>query len=297
MNRPRAEHALPDKRAVRRAFDRARAFDDVWVVHDEARGRLMERLDFFRVMPELVVDLGCGTGRGLCGLAARYPGARILGVDASGGVLGAAYLTSAGASQRTVVLGGDAEALPLKAASVQLLFANLCLPFCRPDRVFAEAARVLADGGLFVFSTVGPDTLQEVRRAWLDVDDGVHVHAAFDMHDLGDLALASGLAEPVLDVDRLEVTYPDPAALVRDLRGCGAVNTAAGRRRGLTGVSRWRAFERGLVASGGSDGRFAVTVELVLGQAWGRGRAQSSRAPSHGEVEVPIEKIGRRSRG
>ncbi|HET7133510.1 MAG TPA: malonyl-[acyl-carrier protein] O-methyltransferase BioC, partial [Gammaproteobacteria bacterium] len=130
-------------------------------------------------------------------------------------------------------------------------------------------------------------------RAWSGIDTAIHVHAAFDMHDLGDLALASGLVEPVLDVDRLEVTYAEPRDVLRDLRACGAMNVAAGRRRGLTGVRRWQAFERRL-AEPRRDGRFAVTMELVLGQAWGRGAARP-RGGSPGEVSVAVDRIRRRS--
>jgi malonyl-CoA O-methyltransferase len=297
MNRPRAEHALPDKRAVRRVFDNAAAFETACAVHDEARQRLLERLELFRLAPRTVVDLGCGTGRSLPQLAARYPAARTLGVDASLGMLRAVHRHGA-SGERTSLLAADAEALPLRDGSVQLLFANLCLPFCRPDRVFSEAARVLEAGGLFAFSTVGPDTLRELRQAWRGADDRIHVHAAFDMHDLGDLALRSGLAEPVLDVDRLDVTYEDLDCLVRELRDCGAVNTAAGRRRELTGPARWRAFEARLAAERGTGERLRVTVELVSGQAWGRGPIVTEpRDVGPTEVAVPVERIGRRGPG
>ncbi len=178
---------------------------------------------------------------------------------------------------RIAVVGGDAERLPLATGSVQLVLANLVLPWCKPQNLFAEAARVLEAGGLLLFATLGPDSLQEVRRAWGAVDDRLHVHAAFDMHDLGDLALAAGLGEPVLDVDRIELTYAQPSALVRDLRAWGAVNVAAGRRRELTGRQRWRGFERHLGAVT-RNGRFAVTVELVLGLAWGSGKPRAARS-------------------
>jgi malonyl-CoA O-methyltransferase len=168
------------------------------------------------------------------------------------------------------------------------------LPWCDPRALFTEMARVLAPGGVLLFATLGPDSLQEVRRAWSGIDTAIHVHAAFDMHDLGDLALAAGLAEPVLDVDRLEVTYAEPRDLLRDLRACGAMNVAAGRRRGLTGVRRWRAFERRLADQRRADGRFAVTIELVLGQAWGGGAARQRGGPP-GEVAVAVDRIGRRS--
>ena len=91
-----------------------------------------------------------------------------------------------------------------------------------------------------------------------------------------------------MDVDRLEVTYAELEDLVRDLRACGAMNVAAGRRRGLLGVRRWRAFERRLHAER-RDGRFAVTMELVFGQAWGRGAARKRGGPP-GEVAVAVER-------
>ena len=282
------DDALPEPRAARRAFDRAREFESACFIHDEARSRLTARLDLVRLVPTVAVDLGCATGRGAAALAARYPAARVLAVDSSLGMLRAA---AAGACGTVRVLGGDAAALPLSAGSVELVLANLVLPWCRPERLFAEAARVLADGGALLFATLGPDSLQEVRAAFAAVDDRIHVHAAFDMHDLGDLALAAGLAEPVLDVDRIEVTYADVAGLARDLRAVGAVNVAGGRRRSLTGRRRWGRFVERLPL--GPDGRLAVTIELILGQAWGRGPV--ARPPvGSSEVRVPVERIRRR---
>lgn len=285
----RLEEALPEKRAARRAFDRARNFGAASFIHDEARTRLLARLDLLRLAPRRVVDLGCGLGSGASVLAARYPEAQVVALDSSLAVL---RDVAASTDRAFAVVGGDAEHLPLHTHRAELVLANLVLPWCRPEVAFAEAARVLAADGVVLFATLGPDTLKEVREAFATADDRIHVHAAFDMHDLGDLALAAGLAEPVLDVDRLEVTYLDVAALVRDLRAMGAVNVAGGRRRGLTGVARWRRFERALVATAGR--RFAVTVELILGQAFGRGPARDRGRPEPGEILVPLERLKRR---
>jgi malonyl-CoA O-methyltransferase len=283
------DDALPETRAARRAFDRARHFESACFVHDEARSRLLERLELVRIAPGVAVDLGCATGRGAARLAARYPTARVLAVDSSLGMLRAA---AAGAAEAVRIVAGDATALPLHAGCVDLVLANLVLPWCRPERVLAEAARVLRDGGALLFATLGPDSLQEVRAAFAAVDDRIHVHAAFDMHDLGDLALEVGLAEPVLDVDRIQVTYADVTGLVQDLRAVGAVNVAGGRRRSLTGRRRWGRFVERLPHR--ADGRVAVTVELILGQAWGRGPV-ARRGSSAGEIRIPISRIKRHS--
>jgi len=284
----RLDEALPEKRAARRAFDRARDFAGASFIHEEARTRLLARLDVLRLAPRVVVDLGCGLGSGASALAARYPAAQVVALDSSRSMLRSAAASTDGAF---VVVGGDAERVPLKAHCAELVLANLVLPWCRPDVVFAEAARVLAADGVALFATLGPDTLKEVREAFAAADDRIHVHAAFDMHDLGDLALAAGLAEPVLDVDRLEVTYADVAALVRDLRAMGAMNVAGARRRGLTGVTRWRTFEQALAPTPGR--RFSVTVELILCQAFGQGPVQ--RRGETGEIRVPLERLKRPS--
>jgi malonyl-CoA O-methyltransferase len=278
---------LPERAAARRAFERARDFDSSCFVHDEARARLVERLDLVRLDARTIVDLGCASGRSAAALAQRYPGARVLAVDAAGAMLKAARASACPAA----LVRADVERLPLRDASVDLAFANLVLPWCRPQALFAEAARVLRANGALLFSTLGPDTLGELRGAFASADRAIHVHAAFDLHDLGDWAASAGLAEPVVDVDRIEVTYASVRNLVRDLRGVGAINVAAGRRRTLTGPRRWAAFERAL---GGERERFAVTVELVLGLAWGAGLGASKRGPS-AEITIPIGEIRRPS--
>lgn len=290
----RVELALPEPRAARRAFDRAASgFAAASAVHDELRGRLLERLDWLAVTPELAVDAGCGVARGALELARRYPRARVLALDSSSGMLAAAR-AELPQSPAIGLAAGDVARLPLRDASVDLLLASLVLPWSRPEAFFAEAARTLTDGGVVLFSTVGPDSLAELRRAWAQVDDRIHVHAAFDMHDLGDLALAAGLRDAVLDVDRLEVEYADLAAAVADLRACGAVNVAAGRRRTLTGPRRWRGFAARLAAEA-PEPPLKLTLEVVLGQAFGSGRPARARAFG-GEIGVPVDRIGRGGR-
>jgi malonyl-CoA O-methyltransferase len=289
MTTIKPELALPGKHASRAAFARAApTFDAACFVHDWTRARLLERLPLLRVDPKFIVDLGSATGRSAAALARQFPGARVLALDTSLAMLGAVERAAAVAP-----IAGDAERLPLVSKSVSLALANLVLPWCRPDAFFRELARVLAPGGALMFATLGPDTLREVRRAWASVDAGVHVHAAFDMHDLGDAAAAAGLAEPVLDVERMTLRYRDVADLVRDARACGAVNTAAGRRRALTGRKRWQAFAQALHGAARGE-RFDVTIEVIFGQAWGSGgRAHAARD----EVVVPLTRISRRARG
>jgi malonyl-CoA O-methyltransferase len=190
----------------------------------------------------------------------------------------------------------DAASLPLRSGSVDLVFSNLMLHWCgEPDAVLAECRRVLRPGGLLTFTTFGPDTLVELRRAWAAVDDRTHVNRFVDMHDLGDALLRAGLAEPVMDVERYTLTYGTVPDLMRDLRAVGAGNANAGRPRGLTGraaIGRVTAAYEELRR----DGRLPATCEVVYGHAWCPTGPPLPRSSS-GEVTVPVDRIGKRRRG
>jgi malonyl-CoA O-methyltransferase len=189
---------------------------------------------------------------------------------------------------------GQAAALPLRDASIDLVFSNLMLQWCDdPAAVFRECRRVLRPGGLLTFTTFGPDTLVELRRAWATADGHAHVNRFTDMHDIGDALVRSGLAEPVMDVDRYTLTYDSVRDLMRDLKAIGAHNANAGRPRGLTGKG---ALDRMTAAyeTYRRDARLPATYEVVFGQAWCPvGTPHRKRPP--GEVLVPVGKIGRRS--
>ena len=282
---------LPDRTAALVRLRRASAtFDDADAVHTEARARLLARLPLFKLDPRRIVDLGTATGKAVPELADQYPDAQILAIDLCRH-MAARTRARCRRLERTAAITGDAERLPLRDGSIDLVFANLLLPWCDPAEVFREAARVLRDGGLLLFTTVGPDTLGEVREAWSEVDDGLHVHGFVDMHDLGDLATRSGLAEPVLDIDRLTVTYPDVDGLVSDLRACGATNVAHGRRSQLTGRSRWNAF-RDRMESQRTEAGLSIGVELIFGQTWGTGSAKP-RSGSR-SVSISVDEVTRR---
>ena len=113
---------------------------------------------------------------------------------------------------------GDAERLPLADGSIDLILSNLMLQWCDPDRVFAEFRRVLAPNGLLTFTTLGPDTLKELRSAWGQVDSHTHVNQFIDMHDIGDSLVRNGFAAPVLDVERYTLSYLDVRKLAADLK-------------------------------------------------------------------------------
>ena len=291
MSAPRAPVPGPllDRAAIRRHHDRASAgYDASAVLAARLREAMVARLDWIAFAPEVALDLGCGTGHGAAALAVRWPGARVIGLDASRGMLREAQRQAANPSIEW--LHGEAEALPLPDASVDCVFSNLALPWCEDiDAVFLEVARVLRPRGLFTFTTVGPDTLIELRAAFRATDDGVHVHAFTDMHDLGDGLVRAGFAEPVLDVSRYTLTYPDVDALMRELKATGAQNAASGRPRGLMGRRRLRAMAEAYEPHRAA-GVLPASVEAVFGQAWGA----LARAQDENEFAFPVSAIRRR---
>lgn len=264
------EQALPVKGDARRAFERAAAtYDASAVLEREVGRRLFEHLDPIVIAPRRIVDLGCGTGDAFETLGKRFPKAELVGVDFSQAMLHRARGRS-GWLRRALGSGGprlvcaDAERLPLAHASVDLVFSNLALQWGRPEGVFAEAARVLPTGGLLMFSTLGPDTLKELRAAF---DGDAHVHAFVDMHDLGDALVHAGFADPVMEMEVITLEYSRVDDLARDLKATGARNALAGRARGLITPRRWKRMADRYEAHR-RDGALPATFEIVYGHAW-----------------------------
>lgn len=285
-----------DRRAARRAFSAAsRDYEQIAVLQAEVRTRLLERLQFIKLKPAVIVDLGCGTGAAAHWLQQQYPRAQVLALDAAFGMLQQAG-NKLSWWQRWRKQGfrrvcADAYRLPLKSASVDVLVSNLMLQWCDPpDEVFAEIRRVLKPGGVVLFASFGPDTLKELRMAWASVDARAHVNRFIDMHDLGDAMVRAGLAEPVLDVERLTLTYPDVMMLMRELKAIGAHNVNAGRPRGLTGRVALKQMTAAYEMQR-RDGVLPVSYEVVYGQAWGNQPALHAQS---GEIRIPVGNIGRR---
>jgi len=279
-----------DRPALRRSFERAAAtYDAAAVLQNEVCLRMLARLDFIKQHPAAILDAGCGTGNALGPLARRYPAARIIALDIAVRMVERARARTPkwrrlfGRSS-PVVLCADIECLPLANASCDMIWSNLALQWVDdPAGVFSEMHRVLAPGGLLMFSTFGPDTLKELRAAYDGVDRHVHVNRFIDMHDLGDMLTRRGLADPVMDMEQITLTYSSARDLMRDLKAIGAHNILHGRHVGLSGKralatveQRYEAFRR--------DNRLPATFEVVYGHAW---KPQPRLGPSgHPVIEI-----------
>jgi len=287
----RVSHGALNYRHVRRRFDRAAdVFTTADFVHRSAADGLMQRLGPMTVAPNSILDLGSARGASGRQLSRHFKRARVVNLDASFEML------KKGRSERNWFskirdVQGDAFNLPFSAASFDLVFANMLLPWIdNLPLCLSEVARVLRKNGLFMFSTLGPASLAELREAWGEIDQNVHVNRFADMHDIGDAMVRSGLSDPVLDIDHLKVTYPDIDALFADLTAAGARNSLMSRNRFLTGKGRIARL-RELMHGDSSNAVLRLNLELVYGHAWGGGPQ-----PKPGEHHLSPADIGRRRR-
>jgi len=235
--------------------------------------RMAERLVYIKHDPMRVLDAGCGA-TGLAVLREHYPAAELVAADSAAGMLSRARGARPLATRVRSILGGSREhfvcadiaALPLQSGTCGMVWSNLALAWSDDlGATIREWHRVLTVGGLLMFSTYGPDTLKELRAAFADVMP--HVHPFADMHDIGDVLVAAGFADPVMDMEPITLTYASPEGLVADLRASGQRNAHADRRRALTGSHRW-ARARTALAGLARDGRVPATFEIVYGHAW-----------------------------
>jgi len=266
---PSAQGSRLDRGRLRASFDRASAgYECAAALQARVAAELLERLAVFALEPRVVLDLGAGTGRVTRELKRRYRRALVIALDLAPGMLREARRHQHW-WRRFERVCADALRLPLADASVDMVFSSLMLQWCEPlETALAECRRVLKPDGFFTFSTLGPDTLHELRDAWASADGYNHVNHFVDMHEVGDALLRAGLMEPVLDVDRVQVGYPDVLSLMRDLKAIGAHNVTAGRPRALVGRLRLERMQDAYEALR-RDGRLPATYEVIYGASWG----------------------------
>lgn len=275
------EPFFAERPALRRNAARAAAtFAEGDALHREVARRMRERLDLVKLDPQRLLDAGCAIGGSLPLLEDRFPGARPVALDFAEPMVRHAA-PPLGWFDRTFRGGAmgvcsDLASLPFRHGVFDLVWSNLALHWLDdPAPAIREANRVLSVGGLLTFSLLGPDSLKELRAAWAEVDShGVsagqpawHVKQFIDLHDIGDVLVQCGFAEPVMDMEVITLTYESLDGLIRDLRTTGSSNAMAGRRRGLaasaTAARLKRAYDRHRVAD-----RLPATFEVVYGHAW-----------------------------
>ena len=231
---------------------------------------MLERLDYMKIAPRRILDAASGPPRRA--LARRYPQAQVVALDFSLPMLrprGFRFF------RKDLSICGDLASLPVAAEAVDFVWCNMALHWLSdPLPAFREFARVLTPEGLLMFSTLGPDTLKELRAA----AGAARVHGFIDMHDLGDMLVAAGFSAPVMDMEMIELVYDARTTLLDDLKASGQTNARADRARGLAGRrfgERMRAAQLG-----------RATFEVVYGHAWNATQAHRTANQSPKTVRV-----------
>jgi malonyl-CoA O-methyltransferase len=279
-----------DTEWIRRSFDRAaHTYDAAAVMHTHVRRDLLARLELMAISPRVILDAGAGTGHASRALKARYRKGLVIALDSSRQMLRVAAARQSWL-RRFEVVCGDAENVPLSDGCVDLIVSNLMLQWCDPDAVFSEFRRILSPQGLLCFTTLGPDTLRELRSAWSQVDDDAHVNPFADMHDIGDALVRAGFASPVLDVEHVTLSYTDVHRVAADLRAVGARHAGRSRLKGLSSPRKFAAMQAAYEQFR-REGRLPATYEVVFAHAWAP--TAGSRRTAGDAREVSLEDIKR----
>ena len=289
---------------VRRLFSAPDRVTESQFLRREIAGRMFERLSLIKTDPTRVLDAGCGEGDDLLTLRQHFPRSELLGLDAALAMLRetrqrevrswsvvqrllrALRVPSQRESDISALVCSDFGQLPLKSASADLVWSNLALHWHpQPHRVLAEWARVLPVDGLLMFCCFGPDTFKELREATSSTGNPVSVLPFVDLHDYGDMLVHAGFASPVMDMEKLNITYSSTAKLIADVRALGG-NPLETCARGLMSRARWQAFLQALERKSGLDGKLSLTVEVIYGHAF-RARRKTTGT---GEPIVYVER-------
>ncbi len=253
--------------------------------------RLFDRLQYLKMQPKRILDLGCGPGTFSRQLALNYPKAQIVGVDLAYGMLLEARKKHTW-RRKWPLLAADMNFLPFASGVFDLVFANQVIHWGGAlAPVFRELNRVMSVNGCFMFTTLGPDTFKELKTAWADANHFSHVNEFPDMHDVGDLLMAEHFLEPVMDMEFLSMHYDALPKLVNALQMQGVRNINPGRNPGLTGKSSWKKFEANYGNLLTPSGKYPLTYEVVYGHAW---KGEQRKVGKGIETLIPISHIQKR---
>ena len=241
-------------------------------LHEEVASRMLDRLQWIKLQPRVWTHWGVLRGglRAHAALVARYPGSICFVVEAP--VKRAQEATKSIAKKwwnprRWLSTATRFEAPP--AGTADMLWANMALhESADPQALLARWRDALKVDGFLMFSCLGPDTVREIRELYAALGWPPAGHELTDMHDWGDMLVQTGFAEPVMDMERITLSYETPARLLQELRELGR-NFHPKRFPALRGrawkASLEQAIARHLVK--GEDGRLTLTFEVIYGHA------------------------------
>lgn len=258
-----------DKKAIKKSFNRsALNYNDAAVLQYEILQRLSARLDYINLAPATILDIGCGTGKGIKRLNKYYSKAKIIGFDLAFNMLKQSK-KEFGLFNKARLINADMENLPIKNECIDLIFSNLAIQWVNNlEHTLQEFKRIGRSNGLLMFTTFGPNTLWELGASWQQIDATPHVHRFIDMHDIGDLLVRSGFAEPVMDSETITMHYPTFKGVLLDLKNIGANNADKQRSKGLMTPSKFKQLEKQYKKIAFKEGQYQASFEVIYGHAW-----------------------------
>lgn len=274
---------------IKQSFNtHAREYEREADVQLEIGQRLFARLDYLKIAPRYILDVGCGPGMFLPALQQRYPDAQIVALDIAHHMLAIAK-TKQTPSHAYHLFNADMHHMPFATEQFDLIFSNQVLHWSHDlSGLLREWQRVLAPGGCLLFSTLGPDTFQELAYAFQHVDTYAHVNTFHDLHHIGDCLLTESFENPVMDMELLSAHYTSVSSMLRSLKAQGVKNIHAQRKPGLTGKDAWRKFEQQMALTQTETHKYPLTYEVVYGHAW-KPLHQSMR--QGGEATISVEQL------
>lgn len=286
---------MPNKQRINEDFSKAaKSYESAAVVQQEICNRALERLQMLKLNPSVIMDIGSGTGFSISGLQEQFPNSHIIASDISQPMLLQARTNRL---KNASVVCGDAEQLPVKEGSVDLIFSTSTFQWCVDlNRVFAECLRILKTDGVMVFSSFGPDTLKELRQSWSQVDAKNHVHRFIDMHHVGDLLLANQYIDPVVDMEVITIEYQHVRQLLQDLKDTGSRGKFSSDddvSTGLMGKRKFRLFEAAYEKYRQNNGALPASYEVIYGYARKSSSTSSTEKadPLTNEVRIAVDQL------
>ena len=264
------------------------------MIQREIGSRLLARLDYIKLKPRKILDLGSGSGVFSEALKKKYRQAQIVSLDISFPML---QMIQKRQSWRRKWHSVQANMIhmPFPTGTFDLIFANQTIHWYQPAMpVLQEIHRIMCPDACFLFTTLGPDTFLEMRAAWAHADDYAHTNTFLDMHDWGDALMHVPFQDPVMDQEKITCHYPSLLDLLNSLKKQGVRNMHAHRNPGLTGVQAYRRFEQAYRQCKTAQGKFPLTYEVVYGHAW-RGNFSSRSEGNAVYIDVQSLKNNKKS--
>ena len=268
-------YVMINKEYKRKSFNRAAlTYDSCSDLQDRISDNLIHRLNSIELNPINILDLGCGTGRNGIKLRRKYEMSEIINYDFSENMLREARQKQQLISSKKDKISpysyicADIEEIPIEENSLDLVWSSSTIQWCNKlDSVFDQVKKILRPGGLFIFSTFGPNTLNELREITENLSKEKKTNIFIGIDSISDSLMYSGFSPPILDVENFKVTYKDVRKLFFDIKGIGATNGNVSKNSGLSGKS----FTKNIIKNYEiyrKNNLLPASYEVIYGHTW-----------------------------